>query len=90
MQQIYHDLYAAPGTSAYEKFLIQKMYFSELKAIAAKTTALKKYSRAMDKISKGHRALYANKDRLKEKDLKKIISRYAGDLNAFVEQLKNN
>lgn len=88
IQQIYHDLYVAPGTSAYEKFNIQKNYFSELTSIAAKKEVLKKYCSALTKISKGHQSLYDNKDKLKEKGIKKMIAAYADDLNDIVEQFK--
>jgi hypothetical protein len=89
LQQIYHDLYAASATSVYEKFRIQKMYFSELTTIATKKEALKKFSASLAKISRGHQTLNNNKDKLKDKDVKKIISAFAGDLNAIVEHLKN-
>lgn len=88
IQQIYHDLYVASNTSSYEKFNIQKMYFLKLTSIAAKKEGLKKYSRVLSKISKGHQSLYDNKDKLKEKGIKKMIAAYADDLNDIVEQFK--
>ena len=49
---------------------------------------LKKYCSALTKISKGHQSLYDNKDKLKEKGIKKMIAAYADDLNDIVEQFK--
>ncbi len=88
IQQIYHDLYAAPVTTVFEKYNIQKMYFSELTTITMKKEALKKYIKGLKKISKGHQSLYDSKNKIKEKDVKIIISRYADELNAIVEQIK--
>ena len=88
IQQIYHDLYSAEGTSSFEKFNIQKMYFSEITTIEEKKDALEKYSAALGKISKGHQSLYESKHKLKGKEIRKIIRRYANDLNVIVEQIK--
>ena len=87
IQQIYHDLYSAPDVSTFEKYNIQKMYFSEITAIAAKKEALKNYGTALRKISKGHQSLFLNEHKLKEKEIRKIIRRYANDLNVIVEQI---
>jgi hypothetical protein len=88
IQQIYHDLYSASVTSSFEKFNIQKMYISEITTIAEKKETLEKYTAALGKISKGHQSLNKNKHKLKEKEIRKIIGRYANDLNVIVEQIK--
>jgi hypothetical protein len=87
IQQIYHDLYSDSGTSSFERFNIQKMYFSELTIIETKKEALLKFSSALHKIRRGHQFLYDNKIKLKEKDFKKIIRSYANELNAIAEQI---
>ena len=88
LQQIYHDLYSASVTSSFEKFNIRKMYVSEITTIAEKKEALEKYTAALEKISKGHQSLNENKHKLNEKEIRKIISKYANDLNVIVEQIK--
>lgn len=88
IQQIYHDLYSASDASSFEKFNIQKMYFSEITTIEEKKEALEKYSVALGKISKGHQSLYENKHKLKGKEIRKTIRRFANDLNLIVKQIK--
>lgn len=89
IQQIYHDLYMANGSTTLEKYTIQKMYFSEMMAISKKAAALKGFCAALVKISKGHQSLYNNKNRYKEKDVKKIINKYAHELNEISQQILN-
>ena len=88
MQQIYHDLYNAPEVSDFEKFTIQKMYFAELTLVEDKKAALNFFSNSIEKISKGHQSLYDNKDKLKDKNIEKIMHKVVNDLSDIEKQIK--
>ena len=78
------DSHDKAGIAALEEWKGKK-----LSTIISRDNAIKTYSKALNKISKGHQKLYDNKDKVASKELMGQMSRYAKDLRKAYDALKD-
>lgn len=82
----YFDLLEDAGTSAYDKKKIIEEYHRSTDELEGRKKKLNSYARGLNAIAKGHQEIYTNRNRLKAKDFRSMLSGYAADLREITDE----
>lgn len=88
IESVYFDFLSERQASAYEKRKTIEDYFSAITDINVKQAKILTFSQGLASIAEGHQQLYENRNRLTSAQLRDMISEYAGQINALIEQFE--
>lgn len=83
----YFDLFDDTTTSAYEKVKIIQDFNSANSDIDSKKKQITTFGKGLNTISQGHQKLFENRNKLNARELKKLLSQYASDIQDIVDEI---
>ena len=83
----YFDLLRDAGASAYEKKKIIEEYNALLHANALRKKQLAAYAKGLKALSEGHQQLFENRNRLRAKQVRELLSGYASDIQDIIDEI---